>query len=276
MRRRLPPTMAAGGTLVGAVALVAIVSFLWTPADPNQTAVSTRLSGPGQAGHLLGSDNLGRDELSMLMAGARTTLLVGMVTVVIAIGAGVPLGALAALFGGVLEEAVMRASDILLAFPAVLLAILLAAAFGASTLTAMVAIGIAFVPVFARVVRAAGLQVLEQDYVTAARSFGSGPAWLIARHLLPNVAAVIIVQATIAFAIAILAEAALSYLGLGTPPGTASWGRMLSQSQGYLDRAPLLAVWPGGCIALAVLGFNLLGDGLRDLLDPRLVERVVR
>jgi peptide/nickel transport system permease protein len=274
--RRLPPTVVAGGAVVAVIALVALVSFVWTPADPNHTAVSTRLSGPGQGGHLLGSDNLGRDELSMLMVGARTTLLVGIVTVVIAIGLGVPLGALAAFAGGIFEEAVMRVSDVLLAFPAILLAILLAAVFGASTLTAMVAIGIAFVPVFARVVRGAGLQVMEQDYVTAARGFGSGPIWLIARHLLPNVASVIVVQATIAFAIAILAEAALSYLGLGTPPGTASWGRMLSQSQSFLDKAPLLAVWPGGCIALAVLGFNLLGDGLRDLLDPRLVERVVR
>jgi peptide/nickel transport system permease protein len=274
--RRPPLSALAGAALVGAVAGVAIVSLFWTPLDPAHTSVATRLAPPGQGGHLLGSDNLGRDELSMLMAGAHPTLLVGMVTVVIAIGLGVPLGAMAALFGGILEEVVMRTSDILLAFPAILLAILLAAVFGASTLSAMIAIGIAFIPVFARVVRGAGLQIMEQDYVTAARSYGSGPTWLIARHLLPNVGSVIIVQATIAFAIAILAEAALSYLGLGTPPGTASWGRMLSQSQSYLDRAPLLAVWPGGCIALAVLGFNLLGDGLRDLLDPRLVERTVR
>jgi peptide/nickel transport system permease protein len=187
---------------------------------------------------------------------------------------GVPAGGLAALYRGPLEELTMRASDVLLAFPALLLAILFAAVFRPSTLTAMAAIGLAFVPVFARVVRGAGLQVMEQDYVTAARTYGSGGPWIFWRHLLPNVSSVVIVQAALAFAIAILAEAALSYLGLGTPPPTPSWGRMLSESQTYLDRAPGLALWPGLCIALAVLGFNLLGDGLRDLLDPKLVERV--
>jgi peptide/nickel transport system permease protein len=138
----------------------------------------------------------------------------------------------------------------------------------------MAAIGIALVPVFARVVRAAGLQVMEQDYVTVARTYGSSNVWLFVRHLLPNVSSVLIVQATVAFAIAILAEAALSYLGLGTPPPTPSWGRMLSESQSFLSQAPLLALWPGVSIALSVLGFNLLGDGLRDVLDPKLVERV--
>jgi peptide/nickel transport system permease protein len=275
VRRRAPVTLVAGAVIVGIVAAVAIISFLWTPMDPNHTDVATRFSAPGQHGHLLGADNLGRDELSMLMAGARVTLLVGIVTVVVAMAIGIPLGLLALLVRP-LEAVLMRVSDVLLGFPAVLLAILLAAVFGTSTLTAMVAIGIAFVPVFARVVRAAGLQIMEQDYVTAARTFGSGRVALAARHVLPNVAAVIIVQATLAFAIAILAEAALSYLGLGTPPGTPSWGRMLSQAQSLVDRAPLLAVWPGVCIAGAVLGFNLLGDGLRDVLDPRLVERVAQ
>jgi peptide/nickel transport system permease protein len=136
----------------------------------------------------------------------------------------------------------------------------------------MAAIGIALVPVFARVVRGAGLQVMEQDYVTVARTYASGNAWIFVRHLLPNVSAVLIVQATVAFAIAVLAEAALSYLGLGTPPPTPSWGRMLSESQNFLSQAPLLALWPGASIALTVLGFNLLGDGLRDILDPKLLE----
>jgi peptide/nickel transport system permease protein len=270
---RRPLTLTAGSVIVGAVVLLAIVASFWTPLDPNHTDVATRFSTIGQHGHALGADDLGRDELSMLMAGARTTLLVGVITVVVAMAVGVPLGLLALLVRP-LEALVMRASDVLLAFPAILLAILLAAVFGTSTLTAMVAIGIAFVPVFARVVRGAGLQILEQDYVIAARTFGSGPLALAARHVLPNVAATIIVQATLAFAIAILAEASLSYLGLGSPPGTVSWGRMLSQAQSLVDRAPLLAVWPGVCIALTVLGFNLLGDGLRDALDPRLVERV--
>jgi peptide/nickel transport system permease protein len=168
----------------------------------------------------------------------------------------------------------MRVSDVMLAFPAILLALLFAAVFRPSTATAMAAIGLALVPVFARVVRGAGLQVMEQDYVTIARTYGSGKLWIFVRHLLPNVSSVLIVQATVAFAIAILAEAALSYLGLGTPPPTPSWGRMLSEAQSFLTQAPLLALWPGLSIALAVLGFNLLGDGLRDLLDPKLVERI--
>jgi peptide/nickel transport system permease protein len=168
----------------------------------------------------------------------------------------------------------MRLSDVLLAFPAILLAIMFAAVFQPSTVTAMAAIGIALVPVFARVVRGAGLQVMQQDYVTVTRTYGGGNGWIFLRHLLPNVSSVLIVQATVAFAVAILAEAALSYLGLGTPPPTPSWGRMLSESQTFLDQAPLLALWPGVSIALSVLGFNLLGDGLRDLLDPKLVERL--
>ena len=272
--RRLPPSLVAGALLVGLVVLVAAVSFFWTPRDPAHVAVPHSFRAPGQDGYLLGSDNLGRDEASLLMAGARNTLLVGIVTVVIALLVGVPLGGLAALYRGPLEELAMRVSDVLLAFPALLLAILFAAIFRASTSTAMAAIGIAFVPVFARVVRGAGLQVMEQDYVTASRTFGARGPWIFWRHLLPNVSSVIVVQAALAFAIAILAEAALSYLGLGTPPPTPSWGHMLTESQSFLDRAPTLALWPGLCIAVAVLGFNLLGDGLRDLLDPKLVERV--
>lgn len=271
MRRR--PSLAIGAALVGVVVVVALVSFLWTPADPTHVEVADRFRGPGGGGHLLGTDQLGRDVASMLMAGARNTLLTGVVTVAVAVAVGVPLGGLAALRRGWLEEAVMRASDVLLAFPALLLAVLFAAVFRPSTVTVMAAIGIAFVPVFARLVRGAGLQVMEQDYVAAARTFGSSGAWLLWRHLLPNVGSVIIVQATIAFAIAILAEAALSYLGLGTPPPTPSWGRMLSDAQSYLSQSPLLALWPGLAISLSVLGFNLLGDGLRDALDPQLVER---
>jgi peptide/nickel transport system permease protein len=262
-----------GGLLVGLVTLTALVSTVWTPSDPNHAEVGDRFKGPSPT-YLLGTDQIGRDELSRLMAGATNTLKIGIVTVFIALGLGVPLGGLAALYRGRTEDAIMRMSDVLLAFPAILLALLFAAAFQASTLTAMAAIGIALVPVFARVVRGAGLQVLQQDYVTIVRTYGAGNLWIFGRHLLPNVSSVLIVQATVAFAIAILAEAALSYLGLGTPPPTPSWGRMLSESQTLLNQAPQLAVWPGASIALSVLGFNLLGDGLRDLLDPKLVERV--
>jgi peptide/nickel transport system permease protein len=271
--RRLPPTLLVGAILVGLVVITALVSTLWTPSDPTHVEVGVRLRGPG-AGYLLGTDQLGRDELSRLMAGATNTLFIGIVTVLIALGVGVPLGGLAALYRGRLEDATMRLSDVLLAFPAILLAILFAAVFQPSRFTAMSAIGIALVPVFARVVRGAGLQVMQQDYVTIVRTYDGGNAWIFVRHLLPNVSSVLIVQATVAFAVAILAEAALSYLGLGTPPPTPSWGRMLSESQTFLNQAPLLAVWPGVAIALSVLGFNLLGDGLRDLLDPKLVERM--
>jgi len=271
--RRLPPSLIAGGVLVGVVVLTALVSTVWTPVDPTHVEVSQRFQSPGQPA-LLGTDNLGRDVLSRIMAGARNTLLIGIVTVLIAIGLGVPIGGVAALYRGPFEQATMRLSDVLLAFPAILLALLFAAVFRPSTVTAMAAIGIALVPVFARVVRGAGLQVMQQDYVTVARTYGSGKLSIFVRHLLPNVSSVLIVQATVAFAIAILAEAALSYLGLGTPPPTPSWGRMLSEAQSFLSQAPLLALWPGLSIALSVLGFNLLGDGLRDLLDPKLVERV--
>jgi peptide/nickel transport system permease protein len=273
MRRRVPTTLLIGGLLVGLVILTALVSSVWTPTDPTHVEVGDRLKGPGGA-YLIGTDQLGRDELSRIMAGARNTLLIGIVTVLIALGLGVPLGGLAAVYRGRFEEAIMRLSDVLLAFPAILLAILFAAVFQPSTVTAMAAIGIALIPVFARVVRGAGLQVMQQDYVTISRTYGGGNAWILVRHLLPNVSSVLIVQATVAFAVAILAEAALSYLGLGTPPPTPSWGRMLSESQTFLNQAPLLAFWPGASIALSVLGFNLLGDGLRDLLDPKLVERV--
>jgi peptide/nickel transport system permease protein len=263
----------AGGLLVGIVVLTALVSMVWTPADPLHAEVVDRFKGP-MGSHWLGTDQIGRDELSRLMAGASNTLFIGIITVVIALALGVPLGALAALYRGRLEDATMRLSDVLLAFPAILLAILFAAVFQASRVTAMAAIGIALVPVFARVVRAAGLQVMQQDYVTMVRTYGGSNAWIFVHHLLPNVSSVLIVQATVAFAVAILAEAALSYLGMGTPPPTPSWGRMLSESQTYLGQAPLLAIWPGASIAISVLGFNLLGDGLRDLLDPKLVDRV--
>ena len=273
MSSRLPTTLIVGGAIVALVIFTALISMVWTPADPTHVEVGDRLKGPTSV-YLIGTDQLGRDELSRIMAGARNTLLIGIVTVVIAIALGVPLGGLAALYRGNLESATMRLSDVLLAFPAILLAILFAAVFQPSRFTAMAAIGIALVPVFARVVRGAGLQVMQQDYVTIVRTYGGGHLWIFVRHLLPNVSSVLIVQATVAFAVAILAEAALSYLGLGTPPPTPSWGRMLSESQTFLNQAPMLAFWPGASIALSVLGFNLLGDGLRDLLDPKLVERV--
>lgn len=271
--RRWPPTLIVGGVLVGVVVLTALVSIVWTPADPSHVEVGQRFRAPGEAS-ALGTDNLGRDVSSRLMVGASNTLRIGVFTVLVALLLGVPFGAIAALYGGRLEQVTMRLTDVLLAFPAILLAMLFSAAFRPSAETAMAAIGLALMPVFARVVRGAGLQVMQQDYVTVARTYGSNKLWIFTRHVLPNVSSVLIVQATVAFAIAILAEAALSYLGLGAPQTTPSWGRMLSEAQSFLSQAPLLALWPGLSIALTVLGFNLLGDGLRDLLDPKLVERI--
>jgi len=260
-------SLLAGALLVGATVVVALVSFFWTPFDPVRVDPTAVLQ-PPLGRHLLGTDGFGIDVTSRIMVGAQTTLLVGVIAVGIAAGVGVPLGILSGLLGGWFSELVMRATDVLYAFPALLLAILLAAARGASTWTAMIAIGVATIPAFARVTRAGTLSVMSSDYVLAARAAGTGRLGIATRHILPNVAPVVGVQASVAFGIAILAEAALSYLGLATPPPTPTWGRMLRDAQAYLFSDPVLALWPGLAIGLSVLGFNLLGDGLRDALDP--------
>ncbi|MGV0358981.1 ABC transporter permease [Corynebacterium mastitidis] len=268
MMRRLTAPGWAGLLLVGAVVAMALVSLAWTPHDPLAVSPDHRLEG-SSAHHLLGTDRFGRDVLSRVMVGSQITLLVGLVSVGISLALGVPLGLWAALRSGSVQAAVMRGADLLLAFPALLLAILAGAVFGPSTWSAMVAIGIAGVPGFLRVTRAGALQVLTQDYIATARIAGRGNPALAVVHVLPNIAATLIVQCSVAFALAILAEAALSFLGLGTPPPEASWGRMLGDAQASLASAPHLALWPGAAVALTVLGFNLLGDGLRDALDPR-------
>ncbi|MDQ2797972.1 MAG: ABC transporter permease [Actinomycetota bacterium] len=251
---------------------MALVSFVWTPWDPTFVNAPDRLQGFSST-HWLGTDKFGRDVFSQILMGSRTTLFVGVVAVGIAALIGVPLGIIAAMVPRWAGETVMRGNDLLLAFPALLLAIMFSAIYGGSTLVAMVAIGIATVPSFARLVRSGALQVMRTEYVLAARSAGRRPLAIGLRHVLPNVAGLVIVQASVSFAIAVLAEAALSFLGLGTPPPTPSWGRMLQEGQELLFSAPRLAVVPGIAIALAVLGFNLLGDGLRDFLDPRLEDR---
>ena len=272
-------SLVAGVVLVAVTVLTALLSMVWTPYDPLAVVPADRLLPPGP-NHWLGTDGYGIDLLSRLMVGARIAVLVGVVAVAIAAVIGVPLGVLAGTvavgdrWSRFLSDVVMRGNDILYAFPAMLLAILLAAVFGGSTGTAMVAIGVANIPPFLRVARAATLQVGVSDYVTAARGAGIGRFGIAGRHILPNIAPVIAVQASMAFGMSILSEAALSYLGLSTPLPTPTWGRMLNEAQPYTWSDPLLAVWPGLAIGLAVLGFNLLGDGLRDLLDPRLRESV--
>ncbi|MEU5832167.1 MULTISPECIES: ABC transporter permease [Actinomycetes] len=268
-RRKLSVTLLVGSILVALVVLAALVSFVWTPFDPVQAVPQDRLQGSSVT-HLMGTDRYGRDVFSGILYGARITLLVGLVAVGIALIIGTPLGILAGMRGGITEEVTMRGADILLAFPALLVAIMFGAVFGASTFTAMLAIGIGSIPGFARVARSGTLQVMSTEYIMAAKA-SSQSSWRIARrHVLPNIIGMVVVQCSVSFAIAVLAEAALSFLGLGTPPPVPSWGRMLQESQQFLGTFPMLAVWPGAAIAVAVLGFTLLGDGLRDRFDPKL------
>jgi peptide/nickel transport system permease protein len=258
---------------IGLVILViagALLSLVWTPFDPIRVT-SDNLLNPGWP-HLLGTDSMGIDIASRLLVGARYCLIVGIISVGIAAVVGVPLGIAAGMRSGWLDELIMRVSDVVYAFPALLLAMLLAVAFGASTGTAMAAIGIATIPAFARVARAGTLQVMSSDFVLAARACGIGGWGIAVRHVFPNIAPLVGVQASVGFAMAILAEAALSYLGLGTARPTPTWGAMLRDAQNVWYTQPVQALWPGLAIAVAVLGFNLLGDGLRDVLDPRLRE----
>lgn len=257
-----------GAGIVGAIAIIAAVSLLWTPHDPLHAVPADRLQAPSSH-YWLGTDRFGRDIASRLMIGAQVTLFVGMIAVGISALLGIPLGVWAGMRRGWIDAVIMRGADLVLAFPALLLAIIAAAVFGPSTLSAMLAIGVAGVPGFARVARAGTLQVLTQDYISAARISGVSAPVIAWRHVWPNIRGLAIVQASVAFALAILAEAALSFLGLGASPPAPSWGLMLQAAQTQLASSPLLALWPGLAIALAVLGFNMLGDGLRDQLDPR-------
>jgi peptide/nickel transport system permease protein len=257
-----------GAAITAAILLVAAVSLLYTPRDPLRMDLDLRLQAPSGA-HPMGTDQYGRDLLSRVMRGAAASLAVGAVSVLIGMGGGVALGMLGGYFGGVLDEAVMRLMDAVYGFPAVLSALLVTAAFGPGAMISMVAVGAASVPIFARLTRGTFLALREREFVVAARALGAPDRAIIGRHILPNALGPLIVQATISFPVAILAEAALSYLGLGTQPPHPSWGLMLRDAQSFLGGAPWYAVFPGGAIAVAVLGFNLLGDGLRDLLDPR-------
>ncbi len=259
-----------GAVLSGAFALAALVSFIWVPYDVTGVDIGNRLKVPSMA-HLLGTDHFGRDIFSMIMVGARTSIAVAVVAVGIGMLIGVPLGlAAAARKGSLMDELIMRGNDLVFAFPSLLIAIMITAVFGASAVNAIIAIGIFNIPVFARLVRGAALSLWTRDYVLAARVSGKGAARISFEHILPNVTNLLIVQGTIQFSLGILAEAGLSYVGLGAQPPTPSWGRMLAESQTMFSFAPHLAIFPGLAILLTVLGLNLMGDGLRDVLDPRL------
>jgi peptide/nickel transport system permease protein len=258
-----------GAAIVLLLVISAAVSLFWSPYPVGDIDIPNKLAGPS-AQHWFGTDSLGRDIASLLLVGSQNSLLVGFIAVGIGLGLGVPLGLLASAQRGWVEEVVMRAADFTFAFPALLSAILLTAIYGPGLVVSITAIGIFNIPVFARITRGAANAVWTRDFTLAARAAGKTKWAITWEHVLPNVASVLIVQATVQFAIAILAEAALSYLGLGTQPPNPSWGRMLNEAQSQMFQAPMLAVYPGVAIALAVLGLNLLGDGLRDLLDPRL------
>jgi peptide/nickel transport system permease protein len=260
-----------GAALVTLLLFTAALSFVWTPHVASDIDVASKLQGPSWS-HWLGTDSLGRDIVSQLIVGSQNSIAVGLIAVGIGMSFGVALGLLASARRGWVEELVMRLSDFTFAFPALLSAIMLTAIYGPGLVTSIVAIGIFNIPVFARITRAAANGVWARDFVLASRACGKGAWHITFSHVLPNIASGLIVQATIQFATAILAEAALSYLGLGTQPPQPSWGRMLNEAQSMMFQAPQLAVWPGLAIALSVLGLNLMGDGLRDLLDPKLAR----
>jgi len=262
----------AGGVLTALLAAMALLSLVWTPYPVAEIDIPGKLQ-PPSAAHWLGTDSLGRDIASQILVGAQNSIVVGVIAVGIGLGFGVLLGCIASARRGWVEELIMRGSDFAFAFPALLLAIMLTAIYGPGLVMSIVAIGIFNIPVFARITRGSANAVWAREFVLAARTAGKGPVRITLDHVLPNIASVLIVQATISFATAILAEAALSYLGLGTQPPQPSWGRMLNEAQTLMFQAPLLAVYPGVAIVLSVLGLNLLGDGLRDLMDPKLARR---
>ncbi|MDX8537123.1 MULTISPECIES: ABC transporter permease [Mesorhizobium] len=257
-----------GFVITALVAAVAVLSYAWTPYDVTRLVISDKILPPSWA-HWFGTDHFGRDILSMIMVGARNSIAVALVAVGIGMGVGVPLGAFAAARGGLADEALMRLNDLVFAFPALLSAIMITAIFGPGAINAIIAIGIFNIPVFARVARAGALAIWPREFILAARAAGKGPTLITIEHILPNIATLLLVQGTIQFALGILAEAGLSYVGLGAQPPMPSWGRMLFDAQTRMVVAPWMAIFPGMAIAVTVLGLNLLGDGIADILDPK-------
>lgn len=272
MRRRTHPSLLLGGAVTLLVAAAAALSLVWTPHEVAALDIARRLQPPSLE-HWFGTDHFGRDILSMLIEGSRNSIAVSLVAVGVGMGLGVPLGLTAAARGGVIGEAIMRANDFVFAFPALLIAVMITAVFGPSAINAILAIGIFNIPVFARVARGGALSLWTREFTLAARVAGKSAVRISVEHILPNIANLLIVQCTIQFSLGILAEAALSYVGLGAQPPVASWGRMLSDAQSLMGIAPQLGIYPGLAIVLSVLAINLLGDGLRDVLDPRLGNR---
>ena len=265
--------MVLGAILSSLVVIAALASFVWTPYDVAAMDIPAKLQGPSLT-HWFGTDHFGRDIFSMIMVGARTSIAVALIAVGIGMALGVPLGlAAAARKDSWLDELIMRGNDLVFAFPSLVIAILITAVFGPGAVNAIAAIGIFNIPVFARITRGAALSLWEREFIMAARVSGKSQTRISFEHILPNVLNLLIVQGTIQFSLGILAEAGLSYVGLGAQPPVPSWGRMLADAQTMVSLAPHIALIPGLAIVLTVLGLNLLGDGLRDLLDPRLRVR---
>ena len=258
-----------GAGVVAAFLLVTAAAPLLAPYDPVAADFGDVLSPPSRS-HPFGTDDIGRDILSRVLYGSRISLQAGVFTVVVALLVGLPLGLLAGFLGGRVDNLIMRGIEVILSFPTLVLALGITAVLGPNLTHALFAIGIVFVPHFARLMRGQVLSVKENEYVIAARALGAADPRVMARHVLPNCLAPLLVQSSFSVSFAILAEAALSFLGLGTQPPTPSWGIMLAMGRGYLEQAPWLGAFPGLAIFVTVLGFNLLGDGLRDALDPRL------
>jgi peptide/nickel transport system permease protein len=263
------PLIAVGALLSGLIVLLAVFAPLVAPYDPTAQIVQPLLR-PGTPGYLLGSDEVGRDVLSRLIHGARVSLYVGVLSVVIALGLGATVGVVAGYAGGWLDNLLMRLMDVLFSLPTLVFAIAITAILGPNLTNAVIAIGIVYLPTFARIARGPTLAVIRLPYIEAARAMGATTPRIMLRHVLPNIAAPLMVQTTLALSTAILTEASLSFLGVGAQPPTPSWGLMLNAARQYMLLDAWIAILPGLAIALTVLGFNLLGDGLRDLLDPRL------
>mgnify|MGYP000265313512 CR=1 FL=1 len=270
---KLPLSFIIGGIVTLVFVLAAAISFIWTPYDITQLDIANKFQAPSLA-HLFGTDHFGRDVFSMIMVGSRNAIAVSLIAVGIGMAIGVPLGLWAAakrMNGGhFVDEMLMRGNDLIFAFPSLLMAILITAVFGPGAINAIIAIGIFNIPVFARMSRGAAMGIWPREYIMAARVCGKGDMRISFEHILPNIFNLLIVQATIQFSIAIIAEASLSYVGLGTQPPNPSLGRMLNEAQTMVFFAPWLVYVPGGAIVSMVVGLNILGDGLRDILDPKL------
>lgn len=272
-RSELNPSLLVGGAVSAIILIIALISMVWTPLDPNFVAPADRLLPAGSPGHLLGTDVLGRDTASALMVGARTSIFIAASAAMIGLILGTITGLVAAGSRSVFDETIMRGADILLSIPGIVFALVLAATIGGGVGSTILALSVFFVPAFTRMVRSAAISVLSDDFVTAAELYGRRRPFILIRHVVPNIASMMIVQFTLYFAAGILTEAGLSYLGVGVNRPGISWGMLLKEAQETVGVASPLAIWPGLAIVIAVLGLNLLGDGLRDTLDPRLRKR---